>query len=61
VENDDHYIAELLARYGDVDESARRQWRETQQTSQPQQPSQGNTKTEVILYIYKIKLMFFFD
>jgi ribosomal 50S subunit-associated protein YjgA (DUF615 family) len=54
VENDDRYVAELLARYGDADESARRQWRETQQASRPQQlppqSSKGNTETEVSLY-----------
>ncbi len=51
VKDDDRYVAELLARYGDADESARRQWREAQQNSRseqlPPQSSKGNIKTEV--------------
>ena len=58
VENDDRYIAELLQRYGQADELARRQWREGQQTPQQVQlhPSQEYINTDV-----SISKFFFLD
>ena len=46
---DDHYVADLIVRYGEADESARRQWGETQRHHQTQEQSQENTKTPVKL------------
>lgn len=36
-EMEDHYVAELLQRFGDADEAARKQWTQSQQTHPTQQ------------------------
>jgi hypothetical protein len=55
VEDDDRYIAQLLSLYGDADESARMNWRETQQNhQQDRQQPQKNAKTEVKILKYRM-------
>lgn len=47
---DDVYMAQLLQRYGDADEAARRQWTQSEPTYRPQQfpgQSQANFETDV--------------
>lgn len=49
-ESDDHYMADLIAQYGDADAAARRNWRESQQqirSDQYQEKPSQNTKTQV--------------
>lgn len=41
-ETDDHYMADLIAKYGDADEAARRNWREKHQNQNQPQPHQSN-------------------
>lgn len=68
-ETDDRYMADLIAKYGDADEAARRNWREKHQHQhqpqpqpQPQQSNRENTKPQVyhfesIFHIFLLDLL----